>query len=56
MSAETVMRPVSQQTLGIVRHRHIPTLQATPLGRQRDTCCSMFHTQLSVQEGSADKI
>ena len=54
MSAETVTRHVSQQTLGIVRHCHIPTLQATLSGRQRDACCSMFHTQLS--ERSADKI
>ena len=56
MSAETVTRHVSQQGLGIVRHPHIPTLQATPFGRQRDACRSMFHTQLSAQEGSADKI
>ena len=56
MSAKTVTRHVSQQDLGIVRHRHIPTVQATPLGRQRDACRSMFHTQLSVQERSADKI
>ena len=54
MSAETVTTTCILANLDTVRHHHIRTSQATPVGRQREA--RVFQTQLSVQERSADGI